>query len=98
MDFQEARRKLQDLVEEAGERATLAVSVEALKDILSGFDNDEQVLIMHNTAVSLLLKLGGRAELKAQDTLEIHRRYTMQFGKLAEGVMVLQAVEKAEQN
>ncbi|SRR5579884_707942 len=98
MDFKAARTMLQGLIDEAGERPTLAVPVEALKEILSGFDNDEQVLIMHNTAVSLLLKLGGRAELNAKDTLEIHRRYTMQFGKAAEGVMVLQAVEKVQQN
>lgn len=98
MDFQEARTTLQSIVDQAGEQELASVPVATLKDMLAGFDNDEQVLIMHNTAVALLLKLGGRAEVKAEDALQIHRSHTMQFGKLPEGIMVLQAVDKAKQN
>jgi hypothetical protein len=94
MRFEEAKAKLQAIVDNAGEASNAIVSTEALRDILSGFDNDEQVLIMHNTAVALLNRLGGQAELRPDEALHLHRTHTMEFSRLPEGKMLLRIVTK----
>ncbi|WP_447977370.1 hypothetical protein [Candidatus Nitrospira bockiana] len=94
MKFDEAKAALQAIVENAGEASSAIVPTKTLKDILSGFDNDEQVLIMHNTALALLVRLGGEAELRPMEALEIHRTHSMHFSRLPEGTMLLKAVDK----
>ena len=59
MNLEEAKHKLRVLVEEAKDLPDMVMSVPMLKEILEGLDNDEQVIIMHNTAAALLLRLGG---------------------------------------
>jgi hypothetical protein len=98
MTFDQAKQTLQTIVDGATDQADAIVSVETLKQILAGFDNDEQVLIMHNTAVALLLRLGGQAELRPEEALQIHRTHTLQLSRLAEGKMLLRIINKAEQN
>jgi hypothetical protein len=98
MTFDQAKHTLQTIVDGATDQADAVVSVETLKEILAGFDNDEQVLIMHNTAVALLLRLGGQAELRPEEALQIHRTHTLQLSRLAEGKMLLRIINKAEQN
>jgi len=69
MNLEEAKQRLRVLVEEAKDSPDLVMSVPMLKEILEGLDNDEQVIIMHNAAAALLLRLGGQAELRPQDAL-----------------------------
>jgi uncharacterized Rossmann fold enzyme len=98
MNLEEAKQKLKVLVEQASESPNVVISVPVLKEIVEGLDNDEQVIIMHNTAASLLLRLGGQAELRPQDALELHRTHTIKLTRLPEGNMLLKVLNKAEQN
>ena len=97
MKFDEARTALKTIIENANEASNVVVPIEMLKEILGGFDNDEQVLIMHNTAVALLIRLGGQAELRPKEALEIHHTHTMRFSRLPHGKMLLKIVNKADQ-
>jgi hypothetical protein len=53
---------------------------------------------MHNTAVALLLRLGGQAELRPQDALKLHHTHTIKLTRMPEGNMLLKVLNKAEQN
>lgn len=98
MNLEEAKHRLRVLVEEAKDAPDLVMSVPMLKEILEGLDNDEQVIIMHNTAAALLLRLGGQAELRPQDALELHHTHTIKLSRLPEGNMLLKVLNKAEEN
>jgi len=96
MTFEEARRTLREIVEDAGEAPNTLVPTEQLINILGGFDNDEQVMFMHNIAVTLLLRLGGEAELQPEEALATHRTHKMQFSRSTAGTMLLKIVNKTE--
>ncbi|WP_447983243.1 hypothetical protein [Nitrospira sp. Nam74] len=98
MNLEEAKHKLRVLVEEAKDSPDMVMSVPMLKEILEGLDNDEQVIIMHNTAAALLLRLGGQAELRPQDALELHHTHTIKLSRLPQGNMLLRVLNKAEEN
>lgn len=98
MNLDEAKQKLRRLLDQAKGASDLVVSVTELQEILEGLDNDEQVIIMHNTAVALLLRLGGQAELRPQDALKLHHTHTIKLSRLAEGNMLLKVLNKADQN
>jgi|GEM_PF-2171765 len=98
MNLEEAKQKLRLLLDQANDRADLTISVPDLRDILDGLDNDEQVIIMHNTAVALLLRLGVQAELRPQDALKLHHTHTIKLTRMPEGNMLLKVLNKAEHN
>lgn len=98
MNLEEAKLKLRQLVDQAIDAPEVIISVTDLKEILEGLDNDEQVIIMHNTAVALLLRLGGQAELRPQDALKLHHTHTIKLSRMPEGNMLLKVLNKAEQN
>ena len=94
MTFEEARATLRGIVENAGEAPNTLVLTQTLMDILGGFDNDEQVMFMHNIAATLLIRLGGEAELQPEEALETHRTRSMQFSRSPAGTMLLKIANK----
>jgi len=96
MTFEEARTTLREIVEDAGEAPNTLVLTKTLNDILGGFDNDQQVMFMHNVAVTLLLRLGGEAEVQPDEALETHRTRSMQMSRSPTGTMLLKVATKAE--
>lgn len=98
MTFDEAKHALRMIVDGATDEPIVDVPVATLKDILEGFDNDEQVKVMHNTAVALLLRLGGQAELRPKDALELHHTHSIKLTPMLDGKMLLKVINKAEQN